>query len=58
MKITVEKYFGEWNATATQGCQKFHIGYGSDDKQDAEFMAKMFRIALKRHDKAKAKGGK
>ena len=33
MKITVERFFGEWVAAATQGHQKFYIGDGSDVKK-------------------------
>ena len=55
MKITVDRFFGKWIASATQGSQKFYIGDGSPDKEVAEFMARMFRKALKNHDRAKSK---
>lgn len=54
MKVAVEKWFGTWRATVVQGCQKFTIGY-EGNKREAEFMARMFRIALKNHDKEKSK---
>ena len=53
MKITVDQVLGKWIASATQGSQKFYIGDGSPDKEDAGLCARMFRKALKNHDRAK-----
>jgi hypothetical protein len=49
MKIGVEKRFGVWGVSIVQGRLQFHIPH-ENTKAYAEWMAKMFRIALRNHD--------
>ena len=57
MKVSVEKHLGEWAVRIVQGNQRFHLRLGMT-KADAQWMAKMFRIALHNHDKEKNHDGK
>ena len=50
MEVTVEKHFGEWSVSIVQGHQAFHLPHGNT-KADAEWMARMFCIALENHNK-------
>ena len=52
MKITIEKRFGNRRAIVlTQGHQRFDLDdYEAANKREAEWFAKMFRIALANHD--------
>ena len=53
MVVTVEKHFGNWAVSIVQGHQGFHLNsIEGTPKAEAEWMAKMFRKALKAHDKA------
>jgi hypothetical protein len=53
MIVTVEKHFGNWAVSIVQGHQGFHLNsIEGASKPEAEWMAKMFRKALKAHDKA------
>ncbi len=49
MKIWVKKYGSEWQPIIQQGCQQFRLDY-SGNQEEARWMAKMFRKALKAHD--------
>ena len=52
MIVTVEKHFGNWAVSIVQGHQGFHLNsIEGASKAEAEWMAKMFRKALKTHDK-------
>lgn len=53
MKIKVVKNWGEWSVQITQGCQTFHADFYGDretTQEEAQYMARMFRTALKNHD--------
>ena len=60
MKVTVIKIPAgvlratRYRAQVSQGCQSFRIGY-EGTKVEAKWWAKMFRKALKNHDRAKGK---
>ena len=48
MIVTVEKHFGNWAVSIVQGHQGFHLNsIEGTPKAEAEWMAKMFRKALK-----------
>ena len=52
MIVTVEKHFGNWAVSIVQGHQGFHLNsIEGTPKAEAECMAKMFKIALKNHNK-------
>ena len=51
MKITIEKRLGKlWAIVLTQGHQSFDMDYEATNRIDAEWFARMFRIALANHD--------
>ena len=51
MIVTVEKHLGNWAVSIVQGHQGFHLNsIVGTPKAEAEWMAKMFRKALKAHD--------
>ena len=56
MRVTIKYSYGVYpheigyQAVAQQGCQSFRLGYVGS-KVEANFMARMFRIALERHDR-------
>lgn len=50
MEVTVEKHFGKWGIAIVQGYQRFHLPHGNT-KADAEWMARVFRIAIENHNK-------
>jgi hypothetical protein len=56
MKITVDnrRGRGKWQARVSQGVQSFDIGYVGT-KEEATFMASMFKKALAAHDEEKKK---
>ena len=52
MIVTVEKHFGNWAVSIVRGHQGFHLNsIEGASKAEAEWMAKMFKIALKNHNK-------
>jgi len=56
MKITVEKCGTKYRLRVKQGVQSFYLSVGqcaSASKTDCLWFAKMFRHALKEHDKDK-----
>lgn len=50
MKVAVIQLGTQFQAEIQQGVQGFRIGYPGT-KQEASFMARMFRVALKDHNK-------
>jgi hypothetical protein len=58
MKVTVVPAWetGKWQARVKQGVQSFDVGVARDSKEEAQWFAKMFRLALRNHDKEKQHG--
>ena len=55
MKVTVkENWRGDYTVELKQGHQSFRLDYEGSRKK-AEWYARMFRIALRRHNAEKAK---
>ena len=51
MKVKVEKRFGEWSVSISQGNQGFYLGhYEGASRAEVLWLAKMFRHAIRMHD--------
>jgi hypothetical protein len=50
MIVKVEKRFGSWCVSLTEGNQGFHLQPGDASKTEAVWMAKMFRHAMANHN--------